>query len=102
VEVDLQVHHDDREIEINAATRWLAELMPTLARPGERGGPLDFGRQSCELLAGRIADALLDRHGWDRQLRCVVLEDGVLGAGVEWRPDPEGGHYPTSAPAPTG
>jgi hypothetical protein len=90
VEVDLQVHHDDREIEINAAGRWLAELMPTLAGPREPGGPLDFGRQSCEQLAGRIADALLARHGQDRQLRCVMLEDGVLGAGVEWRPESEG------------
>lgn len=88
VEVDLQVHLDDREIEINAATRWLASLLPTFtARPHRAGAPPDFGRQSCEQLAGRVLDALLERHGRDRWYRCAVLEDGLLGAGVEWRPE---------------
>lgn len=93
VELDLEVFHDDREIEINAAARWLTHLIPTFATTPPHSsaqGPLDFGTQSCEQLAARIADAVLDRYGRDRELRCAVLEDGILGAGVTWRPDREG------------
>ncbi|MGH8897386.1 MAG: hypothetical protein ACRDZ4_10280 [Egibacteraceae bacterium] len=92
VELDLEVFHDDREIEINDAARWLGELIPTfaVARRHGAGGPPDFGSQSCEQLAARISDAVLDRYGRGRTLRCAVLEGGILGAGVTWQPDPEG------------
>ena len=39
----------------------------------------DFGAQSCEQLAGRVATALRARHGLDRWIECEVLEDGILG-----------------------
>ncbi|MGH8904194.1 MAG: hypothetical protein ACRDYA_21550 [Egibacteraceae bacterium] len=92
IELDLEVFHDDREIEVNAAARWLDDLIPTfaVAQPHSADGPCDFGSQSCEQLAARIADAVLDRYGRGRTLRCAVLEDGILGAGVTWQPDPEG------------
>ncbi|MGH8905667.1 MAG: hypothetical protein ACRD0K_03950 [Egibacteraceae bacterium] len=90
VELDLEVFHDDREIEINAAARWLDGLIRTFAAgPQIADGPPDFGSQSCEQLAARVADAVLDRYGRGRALRCAVLEDGVLGAGVVWQPDCE-------------
>lgn len=99
VELDLEVFHHDREVEINAATRWLTALLPTLATqspdggqsdplPTGTGGAPDLGRQSCEQLAAAVADAALDRYGRRRRLRCAVLEDGILGAGVTWQPEP--------------
>ncbi len=86
VTAEITVTHDDREIEINAATRWLATIV---AGFGERttDGPLDFGPQSCEHLATRTARAITDRYGPHRHVRCVVLEDGILGAGVIWQPE---------------
>jgi hypothetical protein len=87
-ELDIEVTHDDREIEINALTRWLTDLLPTFAHPGAADtGPLNFGPQSCEQLATRITEAVLDRHGRHRGLYCAVLEDGILGGGVRWQPD---------------
>jgi len=50
VEADIEVFHDDREIEINQATRWLDTIIPGFANqtpttPGAdpAGAPLDFG-----------------------------------------------------------
>ncbi|XVS60892.1 hypothetical protein ACQPYE_21535 [Actinosynnema sp. CA-299493] len=91
VEADVEVFHDDREIEINAATRWLADLMPGFAERPVAPGDLaiaDFGGLSCEQLALLAAEAILERYGRDRSLRCAVLEDAILGAGVVWAPDP--------------
>lgn len=96
VEADVEVFHHDREIEINEATRWLDAVIPgfanqTHATPSNdrRSEPLDFGTLSCEELATRTAEAILNRFGRDRSLRCVVLEDGILGAGVSWTPTPD-------------
>jgi hypothetical protein len=95
VEADIEVFHDDREIEINAATRWLDTVLPRLAGgpPSAaslpvQAGPPNLGSRSCEQLATSIADAILDRYGRHRALRCAVLEDGILGAGVSWQPEP--------------
>ncbi|MEV6525036.1 hypothetical protein AB0M43_24070 [Longispora sp. NPDC051575] len=87
VELDVQVDHGDREIEIIAEARWLLELMGTFALSNS-DGLLDFGPQSCEHLAGRITDAAAERFGDQRELRCRVLEDGVLGAFTEQTPAP--------------
>jgi hypothetical protein len=93
VEADIEVRHDDREIEINAASRWLDTLIPnfSIGLPPEAdvkdAAPADFGTQSCEQLATRITQAVLDRYGRDRHVRCAVLEDGILGAGVTWQPE---------------
>ncbi|GAA0546893.1 hypothetical protein GCM10010172_30770 [Paractinoplanes ferrugineus] len=90
VTVELQVFHDDREIEINAAARWLTALLPTLAdTPPTGDGPIDYGPQSCERLAARVAEALKQRHGANRDITVTVLEDGLLGAGLTWKPVPE-------------
>lgn len=94
VEADIEVFHDDREIEINASARWLDTVIATFAvpppaapQPTTKAGPLDFASQSCEQLATRITEAILHRHGRHRSVNCMVLEDGVLGAGVVWQPN---------------
>lgn len=88
VTADIEVDGHDRDIEINTAARWLTALLPSLAEP-DPGGLLDFGRHSCEHLAARITEAIRDRYGRHRRIRCTVLEDGILGAGVTWHPDPQ-------------
>ncbi len=87
-ELDIEVFHDDREIEINALTRWLTELLPIFGAPNRGSGePVDFGAQSCEQLATRLACEVLDRFGHHRWMRCAVLEDGILGGGIDCQPD---------------
>lgn len=85
VTVRMQVHHGDREVEINAFARWLtAQVLPTLTVGAGNEGPADFGTQSCEQLAERITGEIRARHGDNRWIECEVLEDGILGGGVRW------------------
>jgi hypothetical protein len=86
IDIRLQVTHDDREVEINAFTRWLhRDVLPSLASAGAcPGGLPDFGTQSCEQLAGKIASQVRARHGEARWIECEVLEDGILGGGIRW------------------
>lgn len=85
VTIRLQVFHEDREIEINAFTRWLqSELLPSLAITPADSGPADFGSQSCEQLAERVCERVRTQHGSSRWMECEVLEDGILGGGVRW------------------
>jgi hypothetical protein len=90
VELSISVDHDDRELEINAVTRWVSDQLASYATPPADGGPMDFGTQSCEQLATRLVEAVTDRYRPHRRVRCAVLEDGLLGGGVEWHPDPGG------------
>jgi hypothetical protein len=88
-DVDLDVAHSDRELEINALARWLTTVFASFAqRPSQPEAPLDFGSQSCEHLAERLVAAITDRYGAHRRVRCTVTEDGILGGGVRWHPDP--------------
>jgi hypothetical protein len=88
-ELDISVVHDDRELEINAVSRWIHEVLASFAAtPLQPDGPADFGAQSCEQLATRLVRAVADRFGLHRSVRCAVLEDGLLGGGVQWLPDP--------------
>jgi hypothetical protein len=83
VAVRMQVHHSDREVEINAFTRWLEhDVLPSLAVAAQPGRPPDFGAQSCEQLAERITEMIQTRCGTGRWVECEVLEDGILGGGI--------------------
>lgn len=82
VGVRMQVHHSDREVEINAFARWLGgEVLPSLAAASPQQ-PLNFGGQSCEQLAERITGLIRERFGAGRWIECEVLEDGMLGGGI--------------------
>ena len=85
VDVRMQVHHDDREVEVNSLARWLQhDVLPGLGTPAGHGRLPDPGTQSCEQLAARVAEALRSRHGTTRWVECEVLEDGILGGGIRW------------------
>ena len=85
VTIRMQTRHGDREIEINAFTRWLhGQVLPSLAPASTAPGLIDFGTRSCEQLAEQIIHQIRKRHGDDRWIECEVLEDGILGGGVRW------------------
>ncbi|WP_239376973.1 hypothetical protein [Frankia sp. Cj5] len=87
--VRVQVFHDDRDIEINALARWLNHAWTSLATSHREIGDgrlLDFGTQSCEQFSRAITQLVIDRHGDQREITCTVLEDGLLGGGITYRP----------------
>lgn len=78
-ELELEVHHDDRELEFILVKRF-AEALSLRA----------FGMEtmafSCERMAATILDATLERYGEERWARCTVSEDGENGATAHWNP----------------
>src|SRR5262249_29643217 len=74
VRIRMQVHHADREVEINQVARWLrSHALPTLAINDHADQAPDFGPQSCEQLAEHVAAAVQNRYG-NRWIECEVLE----------------------------
>lgn len=82
IDLRMQVTHSDREVEINAFTRWLRDEVLPLLTTRNVVGPPDFGTQSCEQLAEKIVSQVRARYGSTRWIECEVLEDGFLGGGV--------------------
>ncbi len=78
VDVRLEVHHNDRELEINAFKRWLDRQLPQTQQFGHLP---NLNSTSCEMIAGRIARAARETFG-PRGVTVEVLEDGILGGGV--------------------
>lgn len=89
-QLQVEVTHHDREIEINELARWLGLLWPNLAeqvRQTDAGPLLDFGAQSCETLAERIGHHVHRWYGATRTVTCTILEDGIQGAGATLSPE---------------
>ena len=69
VKVDLEVRHDEREVEFH----------DLLGKARTLFGTGDFGDRSCETLARQLAEGILAR--WPgRQVQVEVFEDGEVGA----------------------
>lgn len=69
VEVRLQVHHDEREVEFH-------DLLD-LTRASFRGG--EMGDRSCETMAHTLRETILS-HFPGRRCQVGVFEDGEVGA----------------------
>jgi len=80
VQAEIEVKHEDREIEINELSRWLHRTLYTMW-PREWGRSDDVGTLSCEHIARVVTDLVRSRFK-NRWMRVTVLEDGILGAGV--------------------
>lgn len=75
ISVTMPVRHDDREVEFHDLRDEAEELLQGIAEAGS-----DFGRQSCEDIARRLAEAIGDLH--DRPVTVTVSEDGECEATV--------------------
>jgi len=94
-----QVLHDDFDIVViddipTSLRHRLTSLVPQRRHPRCRSQRRAAGfrhtqLRGCEELAALTAEAILNRFGRNRSLRCAVLEDGILGAGVSWTPAPD-------------
>lgn len=69
--VEIQVFHDDRDIEFIQFKRWLEELY------GD--GILQLDYKSCEMIAEELAETINKRYP-DRKMTITVSEDNENGA----------------------
>jgi hypothetical protein len=71
-ELEIEVDHNDRELEFILVKRWLDSVIP-------RG---ELGHQSCEMIATAILEAAAKKYGVVRFISVGVFEDGENGAFV--------------------
>lgn len=85
VQVSLDVDHDDHEVEFHDLRDAAATAFRGLAIGPAAGALPDFGPQSCEALARRLASILADR--FDRLVAVAVSEDDEFGAEISVGPE---------------
>lgn len=69
-ECDVQVGHDNREIEFIQFCRWCEALYEQT---------LQLDNKSCEMIAQELIDKIIEHYG-QRKVRVTVLEDNINGA----------------------
>lgn len=76
VELEMEVHHEDRELEFILVKRALDRFI-------DESGLKDPSPRSCETIAKRIISWAKQTYGLGRNISCGVFEDGENGARVE-------------------
>lgn len=76
--VQVEVTHNNREIEFIQFNRWCQRLYSQ--------GTLEHNGKSCEMLAEDLIEEIRKEYG-DRWIKVSVLEDDINGAHVEYTPD---------------
>lgn len=74
--LEIEVLHNDRELEFILIKRWLDSVIP-------RG---DIGSKSCEMLAEELLKKTQEKVGFTRYISVSVFEDGENGSMVCTRP----------------
>ena len=83
--VQIEVYHDDREIEFIQFKRWLQRLYD-MAPDGSEGhsdtGVLELDYKSCEMIADELCLEIRKRYGSKRDIQIEVSEDNENGCQV--------------------
>lgn len=74
-EVQMEVYHDDRDVEFIQLKRWLERLFDD--------GTLELNHKSCEMLSDDLAEKIQERYK-GRKLRIIVSEDNENGSIAEY------------------
>lgn len=74
-EVQMEVYHDDRDVEFIQLKRWLERLFDD--------GTLELNHRSCEMLSDDLAEKIQERYK-GRKLRIIVSEDNENGSIAEY------------------
>lgn len=78
VRVEIEVFHNERDIEFIQFKRWLERLYtPTT-------GTLNFNNQSCETIAEVMGQHIMEQYP-NRDLSITIAEDGENGSTLTWR-----------------
>lgn len=72
IKAQIQVFHDDRELEFILVKRWIESLYGN--------GTLELNNQSCEMIARELINAIGSKYGYERKISVDVSEDGENGA----------------------
>ena len=72
--IELEVFHDDRDIEFIQFKRWLEELYE---------GELNVDFKSCEMMADDLFDNISEKYP-ERDIKIEISEDGENGALIEY------------------
>jgi hypothetical protein len=80
VQVQVDVFHDDREVEFHDLLDLVNDAVGALGEPLS-GGARDLGAMSCEMIARHLAEAIREQLP-GRRIMVDVSEDGEVGAGV--------------------
>jgi hypothetical protein len=79
IKVTAEVKHDNRELEFFTLQKRIKDFFPPEMS--------DLGSTSCEQLAKRVLDFLLNTYGEDRQFTVEVWEDKENGAIIQYLPE---------------
>ena len=77
VSAQIEVHHNDRDLEFILVKKDLAKMVEESAKEW----PISV---SCEQMASDIVEYLRNRYGGDRDIQVEVSEDGENGAVVTY------------------
>jgi hypothetical protein len=78
VKAQIQVFHDDRELEFILVKRWIESLYGS--------GALQLNNQSCEMIAQSLIGEIIKQYGTHREVIVDVSEDNENGAVVTRSP----------------
>jgi hypothetical protein len=78
ITVEIQLFHDDRDIEFILFKRWLKALY--------KDNILELDHQSCEMISDNLANKIEETYP-GRKLKIHVFEDGENGSITEYQPD---------------
>lgn len=78
IKAQIQVSHQDRELEFILVKRWIESLFTD--------GVLQLGNQSCEMIATGLINQIGTKYGYERKIFVDVSEDGENGSFVTHTP----------------
>ena len=78
IETEIEVTHDDRELEFIMVKDYIDQCLDHMIN-------LEYVEKSCEMVAKEIIAKLVERYG-ERAIECTVWEDNENGGRVYYRP----------------
>lgn len=79
IKVEIDVYHNDRDIEFIQFKRWLEVLMSDIDGP-----TIELNNKSCEMIADDLAE-FIERKYPNRTFQITVSEDGENGCVKEYK-----------------
>jgi len=77
VSVEIEITHDDRELEFFIEQRYLKSLFED---------EQNCNNKSCEMIGQTVIDSFIERYGPNRSIKVNVSEDGENSANVVYIP----------------
>ena len=89
--VEIDVFHDDRDIEFILFKRELERLYSSIEAEGKTGPTLELDYKSCEMIADDLSEYIYEKYP-HRSFTITVSEDGENGAVCSYESNNNGVH----------